>query len=151
MHNIPKISDGTAKIIIVLILLIFGTTYINKILKAVGLGKDKTDSNDGKKILGNIKVNWSQVKIPKDTLESLSNKLYNAMKGIGTNDSAVLSALSIPKNTDEMLALIVTFGIKGDMTLPQWVDDEIDQTAIFGNSIEKINAMLKKKGIKYAF
>ena len=72
----------------------------------------------------------------------LSDTLYKAMKGPGTDEDAVYSALGSLRNKDDWKNLVKTFGKKDGMTLPEWINDDMGS-----GEVAKVNSILKKAGI----
>lgn len=76
----------------------------------------------------------------------LANKLYNAMKGVGTDENTVYSCFNQLRNTADMLKLIAVFGTKDGETLDQWIRGDLNSW-----EINRLNTNLANKGIAYAF
>ena len=64
-------------------------------------------------------------------IRNLSDQLYDAMEGIGTDESAVYGAFKSLKTVSDFCALVTRFnkdyGSEGD--LMEWLDDDFDQTS----------------------
>ena len=76
----------------------------------------------------------------------LANKLYNAMKGAGTDEDTVFACFNQLRNTADILKLIAVFGTKDGETLDQWVRGDLTSW-----EINRLNTNLANKGIAYAF
>lgn len=76
----------------------------------------------------------------------LANKLYNAMKGPGTDEDTVFACFNQLRNTADILKLIAVFGTKDGETLDQWVRGDLTSW-----EINRLNTNLANKGIAYAF
>lgn len=64
-------------------------------------------------------------------IRNLSDQLYDAMKGIGTDEEAVYGAFKSLKTVSDFCALVTRFnrdyGSEGDLL--EWLDDDFDQTS----------------------
>lgn len=80
------------------------------------------------------------------TFNMLANKLYTAMKGIGTDEDTVYSVFGQLNNTADMLKLIAVFGTRDGETLDQWIRGDLASW-----EIAKLNRLLSNKGIAYSF
>lgn len=78
----------------------------------------------------------------------LANKLYSAMKGIGTNLPKIKEAFQACFNEEDVNLVIKKFGSRDDMTLSQWINDDI---SIASDREKYINSVLRAKGISKQF
>ena len=76
----------------------------------------------------------------------LANKLYTAMKGVGTDEDTIFSVFGQMRNTADVLKLIAVFGTKDGETLEQWIRGDLSSW-----EINKLNRLLDNKGIAYSF
>lgn len=76
----------------------------------------------------------------------LADKLYKAVKGVGTDETAIYAVFNALGNKADLLKLIAVFGTKDDMNLAQWIYDDLNSS-----EIRKVNTILANKGIDYAF
>jgi hypothetical protein len=64
-------------------------------------------------------------------IRNLSDQLYDAMKGIGTDEAAVYGAFKSLKTASDFCSLVTRFnrdyGSEGDLL--EWLDDDFDQTS----------------------
>jgi hypothetical protein len=64
-------------------------------------------------------------------IRNLSDQLYDAMKGVGTDEAAVYGAFKSLKTASDFCALVTRFnrdyGNEGDLL--EWLDDDFDQTS----------------------
>lgn len=64
-------------------------------------------------------------------IRNLSDQLYDAMKGVGTDEAAVYSVFKSLKTASDFCALVTRFnkdyGNEGDLL--EWLDDDFDQTS----------------------
>ncbi|MDL2309025.1 hypothetical protein LJC53_05530 [Bacteroidales bacterium OttesenSCG-928-C03] len=78
--------------------------------------------------------------------KAYATRLYNAMKGWGTNESAIYAVFNEMNNTADVLKLISVYGVKDDETLPEWLHGDLSIL-----EINKLNKILSGKGINYQF
>lgn len=85
---------------------------------------------------------------------TFADKLYTAMKGPGTNESAIQQVMQQMKNDLDVYALIDAFGTRAAAwpsswsgTLSAWLTDELSTS-----EMEKyVNQPLRSRGISYQF
>lgn len=77
---------------------------------------------------------------------TLANQVYNACKGLGTDEDAIYNVFGQLNNTADVYKLIQVFGTKDSKTLPMWMRAELNSW-----EINKLNNILASKGINYAF
>lgn len=63
-----------------------------------------------------------------NTIRSLSDNLYDAMKGIGTDEQKVYNAFKSLKTASDFCALVDRFS-RDNGDLLEWLDDDFDQTS----------------------
>lgn len=80
------------------------------------------------------------------TFNLLANKLYTAMKGIGTDENTIYSVFNQLNNTADVYKLIAVFGTKDGETLDQWIRGDLGYF-----ELKKLNKILVNKGIAYSF
>ena len=76
----------------------------------------------------------------------LAEKLYKAVKGLGTDENSVYTVFNALGNKADLLKLIAVFGTKDDMTLAEWLYDDLN-----ARELAKVNTILANKGIDYTF
>jgi len=76
---------------------------------------------------------------------NLAGALYTAMKGAGTDTTAVYNVFKQMNTKADVLKLIDAFGIRDGETLAEWMRAE------WFLSISSINSILNSKGIDYTF
>lgn len=76
----------------------------------------------------------------------MANKLYSAMKGIGTNENAIYDVFSQMQSESDVRKLISMYGSKDGMTLQQWLIDDLSN-----RELQKVNDILAKNNINYSF
>lgn len=80
------------------------------------------------------------------TFNMLAQKLYTAMKGVGTDEDTIYDVFGQMRNTADVYKLVAVFGTKDGETLDQWIRGDLN-----GWEINKINRLLASKGIAYSF
>ena len=73
-------------------------------------------------------------------------KLYQAMKGVGTDEEAIYAVFQTISTRSDVLRLISAFGLRDGMTLGEWISDDCS-----AGEIAKINQILADKDINYQF
>ncbi len=95
-------------------------------------------------------INPKDVTMSKVQIESAAEKLFIAMKGLGTDSKAIYSVFDQVKTASDLFAIIVAFGKRKSWgfydSLPAWISDECS-----AGEISKINKILQSKNIKYQF
>ena len=93
-----------------------------------------------------IKETGESLTLSNATFKMLANKLYTAMKGIGTDEDTVFAVFGQLSNTADMLKLVAVFGTRDGETLDQWIRGDLGYF-----EINKLNRLLSNKGIAYSF
>lgn len=129
--------------------------------KVAEVKKQQESKEEVKDVKGDLKeLEKSGVKrtLTASTYTSEANKIFTAMDGWGTDNTAVASAIFKMKNDADILALIDAFGVRtissgrGNPepdftgTLPSAITHEMKRELI-----TEINKVLAKRGIKYRF
>lgn len=78
----------------------------------------------------------------------LAEKLYSAMKGIGTNLTKIKEVWQQCVNDDDVNLIILKFSSRDEMTLSQWINDDISSAS---DREKYINSILRAKGISKQF
>ena len=118
------------------------------VLKFTSLGK-KMDERIVEEKLGKAldsEIAKEAVTLTPADAELYAQRLYTAMKGMGTDEDAIYSVFLNLKTKGDVLYLIQVFGVKDHETLVQWITSEL-------NSKEraKLNSILANKNIDYTF
>ena len=133
-----------ALVIIIVVLVVLLAVFWNKI-------KQLVNGLTGK-VQANVELNQYQAESGESlTLSNadynrLADKLYKAVKGVGTDETAIYAVFNALTNKADLLKLIAVFGTKDDMTLVQWLYDDLNS-----REIGKLNSILANKGIDYSF
>jgi predicted PurR-regulated permease PerM len=75
-----------------------------------------------------------------------ANNLYDAMKGLGTDEAAVMNVIKSVNTKADLLMIIQSFAVRDGETLSEWLHSEMS-----GREIDEINRILSEKGIRYLF
>ena len=75
-----------------------------------------------------------------------ANRLYEAMKGLGTDEDAIFSVFMMMNTDSDVRKLINAFGSRKGENLAQWLLGDLSTS-----DIDEINAILSKNGINYRF
>ena len=79
---------------------------------------------------------------------AFANKLYDSMKGFGTDTDTVKYVFNCMKTKADVLKLIQVFGTRDGETLSQWLKGDSNW---FKNITKQVNQILSSKGIDYQF
>lgn len=114
-------------------------------------GKSKQETEDANKERDiykevNNAIATSNVTLSQVQLNTLADKIYKAVKGIGTDEKSIYDAMRTLNTKDDVLALIKTFGVRDSMTLREWLYDDLNN-----REIQRVNEILLGKGISFAF
>lgn len=137
----PKRMIALAILIIVIIVLYF--ILKGRIKEWVHTLQNKVDVN--KALNEEIRTTGETPSYADSAYRTYSQRLYNAMKGMGTDLDSVNAVFNDMRNTADVLKLISAFGTRDGETLGEWMSGEAFL------SIKKINQILVSKGINYQF
>lgn len=91
-------------------------------------------------------IDTSNISISTSMMRQYADRLYTAMKGLGTDEDTIYDVFSNFHSSDEVLQLIKVYGTRGNMTLPQWIVDELTT-----KERKKLNTLLTNNGVTYQF
>lgn len=77
---------------------------------------------------------------------SMAARIYAAVKGPGTDEDTIYAQFNKLKTKADLLRLIAAFGTKDEMTLSEWLADDLNNS-----EINKVNNILANSGIDYSF
>ena len=141
--KIPALSKGqlyTIAIMAVVLIVVIVLVCVNY-SKIKSWIQDKKEENELAK-----DIDTSNVSISSSMMRQYADRLYTAMKGLGTDEDTIYDVFGNFSTTDEVLQLIKVFGTRDDMTLPQWIVDELTT-----KERKKLNTILTNKGVTYQF
>lgn len=87
-----------------------------------------------------------KLSMPKSKYRDLSDALYNAMAGVGTDENRVFQVISNLKNDLDFLELTAAFGVRDGENLTTWINGDLSS-----GKIAELNKYLRSKKIKYSF
>lgn len=94
----------------------------------------------------NAEIDKNKLTLTNSQINTLSSKLYSAMKGAGTNEEAVFNGFAELNTRSDLELLLKTYGVKESKTLKEWLYDELSE-----DDIVHINEILASKNINYVF
>lgn len=94
----------------------------------------------------NAEIDKNKLTLTNSQINTLSSKLYSAMKGLGTNEEAVFNGFAELNTRSDLELLLKTYGVKESKTLKEWLYDELSE-----DDIVHINEILASKNINYVF
>jgi hypothetical protein len=129
-------------LLVVVAVLIFGGYFgIRFIVRKIKEKNTATHKELNESIASGVPLSFSETQY-----QNMSDTLYAAMNGVGTNEGAIFGVFESVKNISDVLKLIDVFGLKKGENLGQWLKDDLSTS-----EIAKINNTLKSKGINYQF
>ena len=140
-----------------------GFTIYNKIKRETSLKKQKQSGKEVDKEIEEIKkAGGKGPTLTQAQLSIMADQLKTSFNGPSFSGDAekVFSILSQVKNEADILMLIKTYGIRAfdnavygqfKGTLPEAIASEVPQSSVYRKSINDINEMFTKKGIKTQF
>lgn len=91
-------------------------------------------------------INTSNISFSAAQMRQYADRLYTAMKGLGTDEDTIYDVFANFHTDDEVLQLIRLYGTRSNMTLPQWIVDELTT-----KERKKLNTILTNNGVSYQF
>lgn len=138
-------------VVLGIIVLIVLNKLKNSFNSTLGIGTSKDEQQAQTAQNNSITINTKRDGMPSMSNTqylNLANKLYDAMKGMGTDDKSVLSVFHTVKNQTDWNMLIKTFGIHDGDNLLTWLRDDFDEHNYIGTDRSDLNKVLTSKGIK---
>jgi hypothetical protein len=137
----PK--DKLTTILIFAIIGVVGYFLAKKLyVKVLGIINQQKYSNE----LDNELIKGKKLSYSENLYQSYANKLYAAMKGLGTDEKAIFAVFNAMNNKADLLKILTVFGTRDNMSLNEWIYDDLSLS-----DINKINTILANKGIEYSF
>lgn len=139
----PKTVKTIVIIVIVIIVLFIAYTQYKKWQKTKK-SKEFTSQAD-KEIVAETQT------FSESDYKAMADKLEQAMKGLGTDNDAVLQVLASLKTKSDWLSLVSAFGIRESGVWPgnfsgnliEWLSDELG-----GGARQRVNFVLQKFGVQ---
>lgn len=94
----------------------------------------------------NKEIDAGKITITQSQINTLVSKLYTAMSGWGTNESAIFDAFGAINSYSDLQSLNKTFGVRESKTLREWLQDELNT-----EDLNHVNEILASKNINYVF
>jgi len=137
----PKraIAFGIIVLIVVILFFVFKNQITNLIQKIKTKQAENQELNEEISSGGKLTFTENQYIL-------FANKLYDAMKGFGTNFDNVYYVFQQMKTKADVLKLNMVFGVRDGETLSQWLHGEWSI-----GFVGYVNGILSKKGIDYQF
>lgn len=138
----PKKMLMLAIVIVIAVLLIWWlSSKLKNVIKA-----------GGNSVIGNVDLatymtqSGEKLSYAEEEYDNMANTLYRAMKGAGTDEDAIYRVFNRMNNTADLKKLKLAFGTRDDMTLGEWLEDDLSTS-----EINKVNNILSTKGITMLF
>jgi len=117
-------------------------------------GKEKVEATDETSEEYNKAVDKKKLSYSQADYNSMSDMLFVAMTGGGTDDDAILAVIDKLLNPDDWKFLVATFGVKQSDSmlssfsgnLYEWLNDELSDSP---ETLDRIKAKLKSIGTFY--
>ncbi|MBR2618566.1 MAG: hypothetical protein IKC81_04605 [Paludibacteraceae bacterium] len=94
----------------------------------------------------NKEIDTEKITVTQSQINTLVSKLYTAMSGWGTNESAIFDAFGAINSYSDLQSLNKTFGVRESKTLREWLQDELST-----EDLNHVNEILASKNINYVF
>lgn len=94
----------------------------------------------------NKEIDTEKITVTQSQINTLVSKLYTAMSGWGTNESAIFDAFGAINSYSDLQSLNKTFGVRDSKTLREWLQDELST-----EDLNHVNEILASKNINYVF
>lgn len=137
--NQTKLVITISAIVISIIIIVWAALKIKNTLRDTIQNSKLVDE-------ANKEIDANAVTLTQSQLLTLCDKLYRAMKGIGTNEQAIFEVFQAINSRSDLLMLIKIFGVRDGETLKQWLYSDLNNS-----EIQKINYIIESKGINYKF
>lgn len=98
--------------------------------------------------INSLEIVEKDLTVPNTELNNLVSKLKTAFGGYGwgTDEESVYEVFEALSSRSDVLALINTFGVYNDHTLPEWMNKELNN-----EELAHVQEILSAKGIVYTF
>ena len=139
----PKraLAFGIICVVIIILFFVFKTQISNLIQRIKT--KNATNQELQEEIANGGNLTYTQAQYV-----SFCNKLYDSMKGFGTDRDTIRYVFNSMQTKADVIKLVQVFGVRDGETLSQWLKGD---SWWFKNIIKEINQILSQKGIDYQF
>lgn len=141
-------NNKTTKIVVIVLIAIVVLLVVLGVLKLTGV-TTKIDDKIAEKKIGDTldkEISTAAVHITPVEAKAYADKLYAAMKGLGTDEDAIYEVFANMTTRSDVLYLIKTFGVKDSKTLNEWLTAELN-----ANERTKLNNILANSNVNYQF
>lgn len=135
----PKQLAIVVVAIMAIVLLVWGTISLRTKI-------DDTITNNRLIDEVNKEIDTEKITVTQSQINTLVSKLYTAMSGWGTNESAIFDAFGAINSYSDLQSLSKTFGVRKSKTLREWLQDELST-----EDLNHVNEILASKNINYVF
>ncbi len=134
------------KAAVITVAAIIAVAVVALILKFTGIFDKIEDSVARKKLDETIdkEISWGAVSLSDMQARDLADKLYAAMKGIGTDEDAIYEVFEQMNTRSDVYAVIKTFSVKEGRTLIEWLTSELNSS-----ERENVNKILQTNNVNY--
>ena len=158
-----KFDDSVLKLIMYIVIVVVIIYYLNRFITGTkdALGgvfgsspeQKKQQLEDASKGIANAKITGSDgsVSYKRETFINLAQKLQDANSRLIFDSQAVKDVFNLMRSLADVKFLIQVYGIKNGLNLIQYLKGIIPRENYIGLSLNDLNNILKRKGIKYAF
>ena len=145
LTNILTTYKSTLIIIAIIIVLALAAWGI---VKFTGLGEKINDIIASKKLDETLdaEISTERVTYSEADADNYVRKLYQAMKGIGTDEDAIYEVMSHMQTRSDVLYLIKKFSVKDGLTLNEWITAELS-----AKERTHVNMILSTNNVNYTF
>lgn len=137
-------------IAIALIVLYYVKKKLGQASDSIGLTESDEEKDANKNLSNSVLVDYSKLSQPRGSYSILAQKMYDAMKGIGTDTDAIKSVINSLHNQNDWNMIIKMFGSRDGENIFKWMHGEIPTVShLYGRlDLSDLNKMLISKGIK---
>jgi len=134
------IADSKTRLYVTIAVVVIVLVIVVVLICTTGKVADKiTDKTAEQQLIAEANANIvaSEITLTQSQFETYADKLYRAMKGWGTNETAIFNTFEAMSTRSDIMQLIKTFGIKDSMNLKEWLYDDLSES-----DISRINSIL---------
>jgi hypothetical protein len=137
-------------IAIALIVLYYIKKKLGQASDSIGLTESDEQKDANKDLANSVIVDYSKLSQPRGSYSVLAQKMYDSMKGLGTDTDAIKLVINSLHNQNDWNMLIKMFGSREGENLFKWLHDEMPTVShLYGRlDLSDLNKILVSKGIK---
>jgi len=108
-----------------------------------GIKKGNQDKRNNQ-IISNLEneIQPQRLSYSNSEYQSMADKIYRAVKGAGTDETAIMEVIQKMRTNSDFLKLQTVFGVRDDMSLNEWLLDDLGDS-----DIDRINQTLRERNI----